>query len=161
MIFQRTKPVHMMHNNRTSSLCNNNNNTRKGNKEVIFKHEANIPLPLTKQMHCMCFSCPWKYKTAESLWPEIPQAVLIQYDRLLSPWSLVKHQPWKKPLSSNRWSKQCERPSGPTQHVVSDNRAYLEVEGWQRGRRKRSVLPKQRILEKEMLHERNISALCS
>lgn len=33
--------------------------------------------------------------------------------------------------SPDRWSKQRKRPSGPAQLVVSDNRAYFGVEGWQ------------------------------
>lgn len=33
--------------------------------------------------------------------------------------------------SPDRWSKQRKRPSGPAQLVVSDNRTYFGVEGWQ------------------------------
>lgn len=49
------------------------------------------------------------------------------------PGVLLNINPREKKLSSNRWSKQCERPSGPTQHVVSDNRALVGVEGWRGG----------------------------
>lgn len=46
-------------------------------------------------------------------------------------------------INKNRWSKQCERPSGPSQRVVSDNRAYSWGWGLTWWEWKRSVIPNQ------------------
>lgn len=112
---------------------------RLKNKEFRSSHVAKFSLLTTNAF----LDHPIKpCQTAESLWPSSDSS--RQFSLTLTVPSLlgvVKHQP-KKTLSSNRWSKQCERPSGPTQHAVSDNRAYLGLIGreW-----KRSATPKLNI----------------
>lgn len=100
-----------------------------GFKSVIqhlkkYIHVAKLPLPLTKE------SLPSGDSSRRfSLILTVFSLLGVFLNSLNPPAPPQK----KKNLSSNRWSKQCERPSGPTQHVVSDNRAYLGVEGWRGG----------------------------
>lgn len=83
------------------------------------------------------------------------QGVFIEFDRLLSPWSLVKHQPKKKPLFKQMEQTMWEAiRSNPT--CCFWQQSILRGWGLTGREWKRSVIPTQLILnEKKKLHDAN------